>query len=149
MYIKYLLQLDKCFCFPNFYNITLDLGVLAIPFHIDYLQLLENLHGTSNFIDSVIVLFFLATVLFICPVCSALASSAIPKLENHLRLTHHVIRSPNTYSLIISWLLFDFGILLLMIGLSLGNSKTWNWEYVLATLIIPYIGHGETSNNKT
>ena len=125
------------------------IGLLAVPFYNDYIQLLENLHGTSNFIDSVGVLFFLACVLFICPVCSALASSAIPKLENYLKLTHHVISSPNTFSLISSWLLFDFGILLLMIGLSLGNSKTWNWEYVLATLIIPYIGHGKTNDNNT
>ena len=117
------------FCPLTSYILMVDLYY----FHGYFLEFIESFSQKNNIIDSVVSIYFIASILLSCPF-STMFIAAMASNFNCIKL----IYPTNGHSLIISSLFFMVGMLLMLIASSLGNFDNLSLDRIVAVVLIPY-----------
>ena len=102
-------------------------------FHGHFQEFIESFCQKNNIIDSVVSIYFIASILLSCPF-STMFIAVMASNFNCIKLFYPT----NGHSLIISFFLFMVGILLMLIASSFGNFDNLSLSRIVAVVLIPY-----------
>ena len=93
----------------------------------------------NHLIDNVVIFFFASAVIFAAPFVSLVTAPMYNRVSKDLIIHQNLLPPLNKISLVISYILFCVGILLLITGFSLENiAANVTFSSIFATLLIPF-----------